>query len=595
MKDKKMLYGIVIAFVFLLSIGLTYAYFSVTTNVVGDRNDMKATTMDLGNVEFKDGNEINGDSILPGWSLEKTFTIENSENATTDTSYAIVLEVSENTLTSVADGAFIYSVTGTSNNSGRTIKLVDKVVPATIGKNVLSMDGLLHAKDLHSYTFKIEFVETNEDQNVAQGKKFSGFLQIELVDDTGTKLWDETSGSWSSNVLTTSASCFQTEQSSYIHNEEEIPVTQINGYYDNEENDITKSLCPRKVIIPPVLAGYDVWYINTGAFSNKNIESVILPETTTMIYDNAFKDNKITNLVIPDSVMNIAESAFENNGLTSLDLGEGVTFIGTHGFYNNDITTLVLPDSLMGYGYSVFESNKISKLTLGSVASTVGEGTFKNNEITSLVIPNSVAYIGNSTFENNKISSLSLGSGLSYVADYAFRNNNIGSFTYANPSTTFGTGVFSNNKLINVTISNSTYSIPSYAYANNSLTSVTIPNPVSTINDYAFYNNKLTSATISDTVTSIGASAFEKNLLTSVTIPSLVTTIDSNAFKDNKLTSIIIPESVINLGSGAFSTNELTYACIKGKSGPGDFGAYDASAWTDSWAGSENIIWNCTY
>ena len=594
MKDKKMLYGIVIAFVFLLSIGLTYAYFSVTTNVVGDRNDIKATTMDLGNIVFNDGNEINGDSILPGWSLEKTFTIENSENATTDTSYAIVLEVSENTLTSVADGAFIYSVTGTSNNSGRTIKLVDKVVPATIGKNVLSMDGLLHAKDLHSYTFKIEFVETNEDQNVAQGKRFSGFLQIELVDDTGTKLWNETSGSWGSNVLMTSENCFNIEETTYYDNGD-VTITQIDGYYDYENNDETKSRCPRKVNIPSFMGGYDVHYIADGAFMNKNIESVTIPSTVVMLFENAFKDNKITSVVIPDSIMNIADSAFENSGLTSVDLGEGVTFIGTHGFYNNDITSLVLPDSLMGYGYSVFEDNKISKLTLGSIASTVGEGTFKNNEITSLVIPNSVAYIGASTFENNKISSLSLGSGLGYVADYAFRNNNIGSFTYANPSTTFGTGVFSNNKLISVTISNSTYSIPSSAYANNNLTSVNIPSPVTTINDNAFYNNKLTSVTISDTVTSIGVSAFEKNLLTSVTIPSLVTTIDSNAFKDNKLTSIIIPESVINLGSGAFSTNELTYACIKGKSGPEDFGAYDASAWTDSWAGSENIIWDCTY
>ena len=36
-KDKKLLLGIIISFVFLFSVGMTYAYFSVTTDIVGGR------------------------------------------------------------------------------------------------------------------------------------------------------------------------------------------------------------------------------------------------------------------------------------------------------------------------------------------------------------------------------------------------------------------------------------------------------------------------------------------------------------------------------------------------------------------------------
>ena len=77
MKDKKILYGIIVAFVFLLSIGLTYAYFSVTTNVVGDRNDIKASAGTL-SILYTDGPEIVGENIHPGWTEIKTTKVKNT-------------------------------------------------------------------------------------------------------------------------------------------------------------------------------------------------------------------------------------------------------------------------------------------------------------------------------------------------------------------------------------------------------------------------------------------------------------------------------------------------------------------------------------
>ena len=77
MKDKKLLYGIIIAFVFLLSIGLTYAYFSVTTTVIGDRNDIKANAGVL-SILYTDGPEIIANNINPGWTETKVVKVKNT-------------------------------------------------------------------------------------------------------------------------------------------------------------------------------------------------------------------------------------------------------------------------------------------------------------------------------------------------------------------------------------------------------------------------------------------------------------------------------------------------------------------------------------
>jgi hypothetical protein len=77
MKDKKILYGIIIVFIFLLSIGLTYAYFSVTTTVIGDRNDIKADVGTL-SILYTDGPEIKASNIQPGWTTTKTIKVKNT-------------------------------------------------------------------------------------------------------------------------------------------------------------------------------------------------------------------------------------------------------------------------------------------------------------------------------------------------------------------------------------------------------------------------------------------------------------------------------------------------------------------------------------
>lgn len=207
-------------------IGITFAYFSTTIIGNDSASSINTTTANLGNITFIDGDAINIDNIYPGWSDTKTFTVANTESgATEEISYAVFLYVETNTITPVAAGAFKYSLTGTSTNSGTTISLSDQIVPygatgpATI---LLSADGVLNGEDTHTYTFTIEFEETDADQNAAQGKSFSGVLQVNVADGYGLRTWDSTLNKWKTYYEITAESCFDFDDGTII------------GYYDNQ-------------------------------------------------------------------------------------------------------------------------------------------------------------------------------------------------------------------------------------------------------------------------------------------------------------------------------------------------------------------------
>jgi|SRR5574344_1313847 hypothetical protein len=96
MKNKKLIFGILIAFIFLASIGFTYAYFTVTSSVEGNANDILTSTGTL-NILYTDGNVINVNEIYPGWTTTKTFTVKNT--GTLEAYYSIDWASITNTIT----------------------------------------------------------------------------------------------------------------------------------------------------------------------------------------------------------------------------------------------------------------------------------------------------------------------------------------------------------------------------------------------------------------------------------------------------------------------------------------------------------------
>ncbi len=77
MKDKKIIFASVLIGIFLLTVGITYAYFSLTVsgNDVAETINVNTTKLEL---KYTDGKEIKANSIEPGWTITKSLTIENT-------------------------------------------------------------------------------------------------------------------------------------------------------------------------------------------------------------------------------------------------------------------------------------------------------------------------------------------------------------------------------------------------------------------------------------------------------------------------------------------------------------------------------------
>lgn len=84
-------------------------------------------------------------------------------------------------------------------------------------------------------------------------------------------------------------------------------------------------------------------YIEAGAFLNKKIVSVIIPNSVTGIGFRSFWQNHLTSVTIPNSVTSIANYAFQYNQLTSVTIPNSVASIGEGAFANNKLTEVKVP------------------------------------------------------------------------------------------------------------------------------------------------------------------------------------------------------------------------------------------------------------
>ena len=109
-----------------------------------------------------------------------------------------------------------------------------------------------------------------------------------------------------------------------------------------------------ELIIPEAINDMPVTAIGEGAFTNKGLTLVTIPDSVTEIGNDAFSFNDLGTLVIGDSVETIGRNAFSNNRLRELTIGTSVTTIGTGAFMNNELVTVTLPDSVTNIGPYAF-------------------------------------------------------------------------------------------------------------------------------------------------------------------------------------------------------------------------------------------------
>lgn len=175
----------------------------------------------------------------------------------------------------------------------------------------------------------------------------------------------------------------QTDDSSELDSKPDGPVI-------NEEDFIVEELEDGTVKITGYSGGSDV----------------IIPETlggkvVTVIGSDAFSDRRLDTLVVPDSVTTIEDYAFWACGLKKITLGNGLTSIGEGAFmYMDDLEEIQFPDSLEIIGDWAFANCKtLNALNIPENCRSIGIGAFaccyKLNEVK---IPKTVEEIGELAF-----------------------------------------------------------------------------------------------------------------------------------------------------------------------------------------------------
>ena len=129
----------------------------------------------------------------------------------------------------------------------------------------------------------------------------------------------------------------------------------------------------------------------------------IIPEGTTVIVDNAFRDcTELTSVVIPDSVTRIGDYAFDHcSGLTSIIIPDSVTEIGTCAFdCCSSLKSLVIANSVIVINEFAFrECRGLTNVVLPDSLIEIKRHAFIHCKgLTSVVIPNSVKKMGISVF-----------------------------------------------------------------------------------------------------------------------------------------------------------------------------------------------------
>ena len=183
MKNKKVIYGFLMALVFMLTLGLTYAYFDSGIRGNEEAKDITVTTSNL-SLYYNSGPELKVDNIEPGKILIKEFTVTNTGDFDTEfdinmTDMINTIEKSEIVYTLSCEAFENYGLKtqiskGTCDGQGTT-PFIYSEVPTS---QKLKGNNPIKTGITNKYTLTITFIETGSVQNYNQGKKFIGKIQI---------------------------------------------------------------------------------------------------------------------------------------------------------------------------------------------------------------------------------------------------------------------------------------------------------------------------------------------------------------------------------------------------------------------------------
>ena len=301
--------------------------------------------------------------------------------------------------------------------------------------------------------------------------------------------------------------------------------------------------------------------------------------------------------------------AYASSMIRSVEIGSGVTSIGSYALVDTNITSLTIPGSVTAIGdYGVNSNRYLAELTLQPGLKSIGKEAFSySKRLTTVTIPNGVTTIGEEAFAHcwtqlpksdsfTGLTTVTIPGSVTSIGKNAFTDNQQlttvnfdGTQEQWNAAGGKNAGVPSSATFhcVKVAASGSCGTGVKWSLASNGVLTITgtgkgimkdyaegsrkpweskgdvkqiiICEGVTHIGDHAFANSPATRVSLPESLTSIGTRAFAGAAITAMTIPGSVTTIGVEVFWGcSDLTSLTICDGVTAIESAFGKCTGLT-------------------------------------
>ena len=340
--------------------------------------------------------------------------------------------------------------------------------------------------------------------------------------------------------------------------------------------------------------------VNDKAFYNCSNLDTVLPDSITIVFDNAFRNcKKIKN--VPQSLTRAYDYAFCGTGITRIEFSadEKTLELGNYAFANcENLEYVSLENCILQQqvGEGIFKlcenlrtfifPESMPEIPAWFLASTSLSG--------KLVLPADTTDISDYAFSDTKITSVDISDKIETIGKWAFADCSLLSevnFENIRHNTQFSNGSFENcTSLESIVLPRLMINVPGSCFEGSGLTSITLPETVETIGSKAFKNTKITSLNLPIAVETIETYAFEGcTLLRSFVMPDGsklksikkyafsscsrlseiklkkgIEDIGDYAFQDCNISRVFIPASCLAIRTLAFENNPLRIAVVAG-------------------------------
>lgn len=255
-------------------------------------------------------------------------------------------------------------------------------------------------------------------------------------------------------------------------------------------------------------------------FDCENIETINIPQGVKKLGEFTFGNTtSLKSIVLPKSLVEygnpLVGGSFEGSGLETVVLEEGTTQVYEGLFMDCEhLTSVQIPNTVKSIGNRAFYGCKsMTEFTISPMVETLGEAVFYDSGITRISVPASVKSCGSkaySAFDGENIQEVTLEEGFEEIYDCMFAA--CAGLTKVNCPTTLRK--IGDNAFISC----------------DALPSFTVPDGVTSLGVFAFADcDNLKSVAIPASVTSIEPSAFEKVTNPEIPYPTIITTEGSTA------------------------------------------------------------------